>query len=71
MRSYELNYIDLKVNKHNPQCQNIAEMINAFLEEWLWFTQDKLRRLVRRMNMQERERGGFALYWVNVHDNAP
>jgi hypothetical protein len=35
MRSYELNYIDLKVNKHNQQCQNIAEIIKAFLEEWL------------------------------------
>ena len=35
MRSYELNYIDLKVNKHNPECQNIAEIISAFMEPWL------------------------------------
>ena len=71
MHSYELNYIDLKMNKHNPQCQNISEIIKAFLEEWLWFSQDRFRRLVRGMNRQERARSGFARYWVNVHDYAP
>jgi hypothetical protein len=71
MRRCELNYIDLKVRKRNSQCQNIVEIINAFLEAWLWFPQDRLRRLVRGMNRQERESGGFVRYWVNVHDNAP
>jgi hypothetical protein len=32
IRRCELEYIDLKVNKRNPQCQNIAKITNAFLE---------------------------------------
>jgi hypothetical protein len=28
------DFIGRKVNQHNPQCQNIAELTNAILEEW-------------------------------------
>ena len=63
------------MNKRNPQCQNIAEITNAFLEAWRWFPKNRLLRLVRGLYRQERElwlkRGCFARYWVNVHDKAP
>jgi len=32
--------IDRKVNQRNPQCQNIAELTNAIMEEWRRFPQE-------------------------------
>jgi hypothetical protein len=28
------DFVGRKVNQRNPQCQNIAELTNAILEEW-------------------------------------
>ena len=58
-------YIGRKVNQHNPQCQNIAELINAILEVRR-FTQERLRRLARGRKRRVRElwrkRGGYTRY---------
>jgi hypothetical protein len=35
------------MKQRNPQCQNIAELTNAILEEWRRFPQERLSRLVR------------------------
>jgi len=47
MRRLELNYIDLKVTKRNPQCQDIADITNSIMEAWRWFPQERFRHLVR------------------------
>jgi len=46
------DFIGRKVKQRDPQCQTIAELTNAILEEWRWFPQEKIRRLVRGMNMR-------------------
>jgi len=55
--------IGRKVNKRNPQCQNIASLTNAILEEWRRSPQESLRHLVRRINRRVRKlwrkRGGY------------
>ena len=67
-------FISRKVNQCNPQCQNIAELINTILEEWRRFQQERLRHLVHGMNRRMQElwckHGGYTCYWVKVHDNA-
>jgi hypothetical protein len=47
---HEWVFIGSKVNHHNPQCQNTAELTNAILEEWRRFQQERLCRLVLGMN---------------------
>jgi hypothetical protein len=39
-----------KVNQRNPQCQNIAELINAILKERQWILHGRLRRLAHGMD---------------------
>jgi len=58
--------IDRKVNQRIPQCQNIASLTNAILEEWRRSPQERLRRLVRGINRRVqnlwRKRGGYIRY---------
>ena len=49
--SPDTNPIDIgqRRNHRNPQCQNIAELRTAIVEEWQTFPQYKLRRFVHSM----------------------
>jgi hypothetical protein len=47
---HEWVFIGSKVNHHNPQCQNTAELINAILKKWRRFQQERFCRLVLGMN---------------------
>lgn len=40
------DYIGQRLNHRNPQCQNLAELRTAMVEEWQNVLQYKLRRLV-------------------------
>jgi len=42
--------IGRKVNQRSLQCENIAELTDAILEKWRRFLQERLRRLIPRMN---------------------
>jgi len=42
--------IDRKVNQRKPQCQTIAELTNAIVEQWRRFPQERPRTLVRGIN---------------------
>jgi hypothetical protein len=44
----------LTVNQRNPQCQNIAELTSANVEEWRRFPQKRPRILVRGINRRVR-----------------
>jgi hypothetical protein len=44
----------LTVNQRNPQCQNIAELTSANVEEWRRFPQERPRILVRGINRRVR-----------------
>jgi transposase len=60
------DYIGQRLNHRNPQCQNLAELRTAMVEEWQNLLQYKLRRLVHSMERRVRElfrkRGGFTHY---------
>jgi transposase len=60
------DYIGQRLNHRNPQCQNLAELRTARVEEWQNFPQYKLRRLVHNMKRRVRElfrkRGGLTHY---------
>ena len=49
------DYIGQRLNHRNPQCQNLAELRTAMVEEWQNFLQYKLRRLVHSMKRRVRE----------------
>ena len=44
----------LTVNQRNPQCQNIAELTSANVEEWRRFPQERPRIIVRGINRRVR-----------------
>jgi hypothetical protein len=60
------DYIDQRLNHRNPQCQNLAELRTAIVEEWQNVPQYKLRRLFHSMKRRVRElfrkRGCFTHY---------
>ena len=60
------DYIGQRLNHRNPQCQNLAELRTAIVEEWQNVPQYKLRRLFHSMKRRVRElfrkRGCFTHY---------
>jgi hypothetical protein len=60
------DFIGRKINQRNPKCQNIDELRTAILQEWQYFPQERLRRLVRSMTRRVTElhnkRGGYPRY---------
>ena len=54
--------IGRKINERDPPCQNIAELSDAFIQEWRQFPQQRLKWLVysmrRRVQELHRKRGG-------------
>jgi hypothetical protein len=67
------DYIGQRLNHRNSQCQNLAELRTAMVEEWQHFPQYKLRRLVHSMKRSVRElfrkRGNndISQYGIAIH----